>query len=796
MMASVGQLVRSDLRRRWRSLLAVALLVGLVGGLVLTAVAGARRTDSAYPRLLEALDTSDVSVEVAPEYFDEIAALPQVEAVAPASFMFVAPPELGFDGLQSLAATDERFNRLVDRPLLLEGRRARLDQVEEVLVNEEIADRLGIGAGDVLTLTSLTPDQLEQLVVSEDPGEPAGPEIDVMVVGVGRTEQDLASSSPIMVFTPAFYARYRDDVGHFDDILQVRLAHGDQDVAAFQRDVHRVVPDSEGVIVETHAETSAEIEDATQVQAVSLVVFALAAALAGFVAIGQLLARLLALSAVDQPKLHALGMTRGQRCASLLVPAVLVAFVGAVVAGGLTVLASPTMPTGFARRVEPDPGFVADWLVVGLGCVAVTVLVSCRGAVSAWSTAGRLSDASVPAGSERVVERLTRLGAPPTMVAGVRMALEPGRGRTAVPVRSALAGAVTGVAGLVAALTFGAALGWVITEPEAYGLTWDTSVIGPADSQGLGRAAAALADEGDVGAVAALSVVAIRLEGEPLQSYGLEPLKGGNFVTVLDGRIPQGADEVLVGSETLDRLGRRLGDTLVAQGLDGGTPQELTIVGRGVFPEFVHPVVPDSDAGGYNHFALLTRAASESYAAQASGEYFSMALIRWGPGVDALAATLRLERNGAALQPVERPPSFANLARVDAFPSLVASFLVLVAAVTGGHTMVTSVRRRTRDLALLKTLGFVGSQIRATVAWQATTFAAVGLALGIPAGVVIGRSAWAIVARRLGIDDHIPIPWLAIGLAVPATLVLTNLIAAPPGRRAARIRPGAVLRSE
>ncbi|HKX69883.1 MAG TPA: hypothetical protein VJM75_01590, partial [Acidimicrobiales bacterium] len=79
---------------------------------------------------------------------------------------------------------------------------------------------------------------------------------------------------------------------------------------------------------------------------------------------------------------------------------------------------------------------------------------------------------------------------------------------------------------------------------------------------------------------------------------------------------------------------------------------------------------------------------------------------------------------------------------------------------------------------------------------QATTLAAVGLVLGIPAGLVIGRSAWAIVARRLGIDDHIPIPWLAITVTVPAAVVVANFIALLPGRRAARIRPADVLRSE
>jgi ABC-type lipoprotein release transport system permease subunit len=795
-MAAVWLLVRCDLRRRWRSLVVVALLVGVVGAVVLTAVAGARRTDSAYPRLLEALDASDASVEVSPEYFDEIAGLPRVEAVAPASFFFVAPEGLEGEDILTLAAIDDRFNRVVDRPILLEGRRPLPDRADEVLVNEETADRLGLEAGDQLTLTSLTSEQMERLIGGDDPGGPAGPDIDVTVVGVGRTQQELANDAPIIVFTPAFHALQRDDVGHFDDILQVRLTHGDRDIAAFQRGVRRVVPEGEGAIVETQAETSAEIEDATRVQAVSLVIFALAAALAGFVATGQALSRQAAQSTDDQPKLHALGLSRRQRFAALLLPAVLVAIVGAVVAAGSAVLASPTMPVGFARRVEPDAGFAADWLVLGLGFVAVAVVVSGRASLSAWRTAGRLSDASGPAGTGRVVARVARIGAPPPVVAGVRMALEPGRGRTAVPVRSALAGAVAGVAGLVAALTFGAALGWVVTEPAAYGLRWDASVVGPSDSRGLEREVSALAANDDVQAVAALSVLPIRLEGVPLGGYGLEPFEGGSFVTVLDGRAPQGADEVLVGSETLDRLGRHIGDTLSAAGLEGGASRELTIVGRGVFPEFVHPAVPDSDTGAYNDFAVLTEAGNESFAADAGGEYFSLALVRWSPGVDGSAATRRLERDGAELQVMDAPKSFVNLARVDAFPAVIAAFLVLVAAVASGHALVTSVRRRARDLALLKTLGFVGSQIRATVAWQATTLAAVGLVLGIPAGLVIGRSAWAIVARRLGVDDHIPVPWLAITLAVPAALVVANVIAAIPGRRAARIRPAAVLRSE
>jgi hypothetical protein len=60
---------------------------------------------------------------------------------------------------------------------------------------------------------------------------------------------------------------------------------------------------------------------------------------------------------------------------------------------------------------------------------------------------------------------------------GVRLALQPGAGRTALPVRSTIAGAVIGVAALSAAMVFSASLGHLLATPRLYGVTWD-AVIG------------------------------------------------------------------------------------------------------------------------------------------------------------------------------------------------------------------------------------------------------------------------------------------------------------------------------
>src|SRR5207237_9608592 len=61
-MTAVLLRVRADLRARWRSWLGLTLIMGLAGGAVLAAAAGARRTDSAYSRFLRSSRGPDALV--------------------------------------------------------------------------------------------------------------------------------------------------------------------------------------------------------------------------------------------------------------------------------------------------------------------------------------------------------------------------------------------------------------------------------------------------------------------------------------------------------------------------------------------------------------------------------------------------------------------------------------------------------------------------------------------------------------------------------------------------------------
>jgi hypothetical protein len=350
-----------------------------------------------------------------------------------------------------------------------------------------------------------------------------------------------------------------------------------------------------------------------------------------------------------------------------------------------------------------------------------------------------------------------------------------------LPVLPALAGAAAGILGVVAVFVFGASLHRLVATPERYGWGWNVS-LHDVDVDALMRDVdvEALA-EGQFG-------VPLVLDNRPVNALAITPIKGSIFPTVVEGRAARAPDEVVLGSETLDRLGRDLGEFADAEG-PGGV-RRFRIVGRGVFPS---PEDPVALADG----AALTGRGMRSLGLGSGGPddpSFRNELVRWAPGVDEAAALSRMDDPEPGLP--SAPPEIDRLTQVDRLPQVLAGFLALLAVLAMGHALVTAVRRRQADIAILKTLGFVRMQVSAMVAWQATALAVVGLLIGIPLGVVVGRWSWAFVAEGLGIATDPAIPTLEIGIAIPIALVIANLIAFMPGRVAASTSPAIVLRTE
>src|SRR5438445_12673767 len=80
-MSAIWMRARAELRGRWRSSILIVLLIGAVGGVSLVAAAGARRTETAYPRFLAASSADDFLVsanDVGASLYPDVARLPEV----------------------------------------------------------------------------------------------------------------------------------------------------------------------------------------------------------------------------------------------------------------------------------------------------------------------------------------------------------------------------------------------------------------------------------------------------------------------------------------------------------------------------------------------------------------------------------------------------------------------------------------------------------------------------------------------------------------------------------------------
>jgi predicted lysophospholipase L1 biosynthesis ABC-type transport system permease subunit len=534
------------------------------------------------------------------------------------------------------------------------------------------------------------------------------------------------------------------------------------------------------------------VEDAIRAQAVALALFAALGGAAALVVVGQTLTRELSLASANQETVRALGASRGHLLAATLVPIGLVSAAGAVVGAGVAVLASPLTPTGLALKAEPDPGLSVQPAGLGIGMAATLVLVLGRVAVPAWRLAGerphRPGVAAAVGITSTVADTAARAGLPPTSVTGLRMALEQGRGPRSVPVRASLVGVTAGIIALTAAITFGASLDRLLDTPRLYGWNFDAAagdwrLDDPASSRPAWLAANPL-----VGAWSAVWFSDIEVNGTVVNGAGFDTTGGRVFPTLIEGREPSGPDELVLGSATLRRLGLRLGQT-IRVGAD--RPVAMRVVGRSAL---VHTDSENAGEGAILSLDGLRRGRVDR------GSGYGTFYLRFAPGADPEAAVRSLRRlPSGAVQAVDLPrppPKIENLGRVGGLPYVLAGLLALLAASALAHLLVTSVRRRRHDLAILKALGFVRRQVSATVAWQATTVALVALAVGLPLGVALGRWTWSLVADRIAVGAPPVTPGPALLAGVVGTVLVANLVAAWPGRMAAQTRPAVALRSE
>jgi len=783
-------------------------LVAVAGGAVLAAVAGARRTDSAYPRFLQASNSSDVLVSPVGTglggYYRALAGLPGVAAVAPlavlnarAPVQLVAPVR---GPVQLVAPADRRFQRLVDIPKVLAGRLPLPDRADEVALYQHGAATLHLHVGSTLAMEAIRTD-----------GPPGARKLRERVVGIIVTRSSVKPATeidkiPMILASTALM----HDLGPrylTADGAAVKLKPGTTPDSFGRRAeaLARRFPGTQGqvFVADEHAQAAA-VERAIRPEAVALTLFALVLIVTAFLIVGQVAARLLAASAADNPTLAALGMTRGQIMGSGLLEVGVAAAAGAVAAAAVAVAASPLMPIGTARPAEPAPGISADMTVLAIGAAAILGLLVTRAAWPAWRLASAQGShrRGAAAASRRPLLARWLSAAPVTVTAGARLALEPGQGRTAVPVRSALAGTMLSVLAVTAAFTFGANLLHLVNTPRQYGQNWDAAIdlqfgaITPQQTQHLlgktpGISGWTFGDHGIV-SIGGLVVPAIGL------TAGKGPLLAP---TLLEGHQPRTGHQIVLGTSTLRKIGRHVGQTVTVT-VSQRTLRER-IVGRAVFPDFGQGGFTPTDLG---QGAQTTAAALQPQAA-APGQRpsFQFVLVRFTPSQPRAVAMAGFQRSmtgfcqstgGPCLAADQRPNGITSYARIDGTPGVLAALLAILGAAVLGQFAVLSGRRHRHDFAILKALGLLRRQIRSITAWQVSTLTGLALLAGLPLGVAAGRWSWALFARGLGIPDGAVTPIWAVLLMAPAVILVANAVAFWPGRTTARRKPAEVLRAE
>ncbi|MGO8863070.1 MAG: ABC transporter permease [Acidimicrobiales bacterium] len=831
---------QATFRRRWGGYVAIALLIGLVGGVAMGSIAAARRTQSSYPTFLADTNSSDLTMSTygvtnnsaannyLPQLGHEIAHLPEVRLVE--SWVGVGVVPLEHDGAPNLNPSlnpTGSVNGLFfdeDRATPVVGRMADPNRADEFVTTTLGARALGWHVGQIIPMGVYSSNQFG-LPAFGTPSVAPLRRIDMKLVGLvvfnNQVIEDDADRLPTdVLFTPAL-TRTLTSASVQGTWYAMQLAHGTS-IAAVEEKLIRLLPSGSDSNFTVTSITETKVERAVKPESIALGVFGAIAALAAL-AIGALaISRELRSDESDLYVLRALGASPVTTVADGLVGVLGAIVSGSLLAVVLAISLSPLSPLGPIRAVYQGSAIAVDWTVLGIGLLmligglgAIALALAYRSAPHRLATKSRIDHPR----DSRLLQMATSSGLSASGAVGLRFALQSGRGRTSVPARSVLVGATLAVALVTTTLTFSSGLHTLVSRPALYGWNWSyaltsENVVPPQALDALNR-------DPDVAAWSGYHNLSVQIDGQTVPA-----LLGDNHATVappiLSGHAVDDNNQIVLGPTTLALLHKRVGDTVIGSFGAPNTaplylpPFKLVIAGTATLPAI----------GGASNFAdhpsmgtggVLSDQVSPAFihAAQSPDPNLNgpgLVFVRLHSGVSAAVGLADMNRIATlsdkvfAADPnatgdtvevlgVQHPAEIVNYQSTGATPVILAAGLALGAIVALALTLIASVRRRRRDLALLKTLGFTTRQLAATVAWQASVIALIAALVGVPIGVVAGRQLWILFARNINAVPQPTVPASLI-LVAAGVLILANLIAAVPARIAARTPAALVLRTE
>ncbi|MGZ6978515.1 MAG: ABC transporter permease [Acidimicrobiia bacterium] len=792
---------RAELRRRLGSLVVVALLVAVMVGAVATALAGARRTATSVERFRSWAHASDGFLQL-----DDPSQITGLRRELRASGLveqstsrLLVNAFLEHRPITDIAIYSDRsgqFGRTLDRARVLRGRIPRAGENDAIALSDLAADLLHVGPGAVLSTRTWSTKDLEALF--GDQGFPGfhGPHLRLRVVGVIRTlgglTADVERASPyglvapgfttahptIGVWPPAVYVRTRSGTGGFEALGRYLRTHGPHTTGTSAADLYL---DS--------------AQHAADDSATGLVVFAIAAALAGAFAVGQAIQRHLLLGATNLRYLVDLGMTRTQVATIASVPVVGATAIGIGLGVVAAVLLSSILPIGLAGRAEVAPGIRVDVPIL-LGCAAAAVvLVAGFSLLTARRTVARVRGSIVTGRRASVLTQLaSRSGLRPATTTGIHLATERQAPDGPVPVRSALAVVVLAVVAVIGVSVVVHSESDFVSDPARWGRTWSSEpdAFGANSSQEA-VAKAAVSDPG-VAAVAVLTSDGVRVNGRDVPVTTLTPVHGRLVPAVRTGTLPRRVDQIAIGQGTLDKIGAHVGGTVRVQGHNGDQPglaQTMTVTGTIVTP-------PSAGSSGVLDTGVVVTPAALR-ALIPPDQVASDIVLRFRRGADVAAVKRRLSRHGLDFNlftEAQTPGVVRRLADTRTIAVALGWFFAVLGLLGLLHALWVASRRHRRDFAVLRVIGMRRGQIARSVVMSALLLTTIAVVVGIPVGIVAGRLVWRGSTESLHALTDPATPWLTVLLAVPVTLALGVVLAAWPAHRAGHADLAEALRTE
>ena len=295
------------------------------------------------------------------------------------------------------------------------------------------------------------------------------------------------------------------------------------------------------------------------------------------------------------------------------------------------------------------------------------------------------------------------------------------------------------------------------------------------------------------------------IDGQPVPVIATNP--GAPVAPpLLSGHGFDKADEVVLGASTLAALHKHVGDTVMVSSGRSSKSTTLRIVGTATMPAIgANGNHPTMGTGALLDEQLIPPGQRNQQQSTIPGPQAVLLRINKTAApaaalhsLDAIVNTLNKSPDGpiSGLTGVQRPAEIVNYRSTGTTPAFLGAALAVGALTALALTLTASVRRRRRELALLKTLGFTRRQLAAVVAWQSTIAVAIGVVIGIPLGIVVGRTLWDLFARQIHAVPAPTVPALTVALIAVGALALANLVAAIPGYLAARTRTAVLLHAE